>query len=304
MAPRPYWKGHIRLSLVSFPVQLHSATSTGGRVQFHQIHRESGRRVRHQKVVPDVGPIENDDIVKGFEVEKDHYVIVEADELDALKVESKHTIDLVQFVGGHEVDPLYFEKPYFVVPDGEMAQEAYRVIHKALRDSCKMALGQVVLSGREHLVAIRPCGRGMLLETLRSADEVKKGSPYFAEIEEGQVDEDQLGLAAELIKRKTAPFDPRKFTDHYEAALRELIKAKVEDRKVRIEPEAEPAGVVIDLMQALKKSLEGEKAGATAKKPGKGKTAEVRRLPTRKEPAKEPAKTSAKTQERPRRKSA
>jgi DNA end-binding protein Ku len=275
MAPRPYWKGHIRLSLVSFPVQLHSATSSGGLIRFHQIHRETRRRVRHQKVVPDVGPIENDEIVKGYEVEKDHYVIVEADEIDALKVESKHTIDLVQFVGGHEVDPLYFEKPYFVVPDGEMAQEAYRVIHKAL-----------------------------LLETLRSADEVKKGSPYFAEIETGDVDEDQLGLAAELIKRKTAPFDPRKFTDHYEAALRELIKAKVEDRKVRIEPEAEPAGVVIDLMQALKKSLEGEKAGATARKPGKGKTAEVRRLPTRKEPAKKPAKTSAKTQERPRRKSA
>lgn len=304
MAPRPYWKGHIRLSLVSFPVQLHSATSTGGRIQFHQIHRGTGRRVRHQKVVPEVGPVGNDEIVKGYEVEKDHYVVVEADELDALKVESKHTIDLVQFVGGHEVDPLYFEKPYFVVPDGEMAQEAYRVIRKALHDSGKMALGQVVLSGREHLVAIRPCGRGMLLETLRSADEVRKGSPYFAEIEDGAVDDDQLALATELIKRKTAPFDPRKFTDHYEAALRELIKAKVEQREVRARPEAEPPGVVIDLMQALKKSLESEKPGASAPKPAKGRTAEVRRLPTRKPPASKRAKADAKPQERRQRKSA
>lgn len=283
MAPRAYWKGHVRLSLVAFPVQLFSAAATGSRVAFHQIHGPTGQRVRYQKTVPGVGAVEKDDIVKGYEVDKDRYVTFSEEEIEAVRVESKHTIDLVQFVGAQEIDPLYFEKPYFVVPDGAVAGEAYRVIRDALRETRKLALGQVVLAGREHPVAIKPCGRGLLLETLRAADEVRKGSPYFAEIEEGTVDEDQLALARQLVERKTAPFDPARFVDHYETALRELIEAKSAGQRKRVGKPAAAGGggEVVDLMAALKKSLAGER-GAPRERKG---PAEVRDHPARK-PAK------------------
>ena len=235
MAPRAYWKGHVRLSLVSFPVQLFSATATGSRISFHQIHQPSGQRVRYQKTVPGLGPIDKDDIVKGYEVAKDSYITVAEDELEAIRVESKHTIDLVQFVGACEIDPLYYEKPYFLVPDGPVAQEAFRVVRQALQDTGQVALGQVVLSGRESFVALKPCGKGILLETLRSAEEVKKSTPYFAEIEDGAVDADQLALARQLIERKKAPFEPARFVDHYEAALRELIEAKAKGQRIKID---------------------------------------------------------------------
>ena len=209
MAPRAYWKGHVRLSLVSFPVQLFSATATGSRVSFHQIHAPSGQRVRYEKTVPGIGAIDRDEIVKGYEVAKDSYVTFADEELEAIRVESKHTIDLVQFVGACEIDPLYYEKPYFLVPDGTVAQEAFRVIRQALTDTGQVALGQVVLSGRESFVALKPCGKGMLLETLRAAAEVRKGTPYFAEIEDGPVDADQLALARQLIERKRGAVRPR-----------------------------------------------------------------------------------------------
>ena len=281
---RPYWKGHVRLSLVTFPVQLHTATANNARVRFHQLDRKTGQRIRYQKVVPEKGPVANDDIVKGYEIEPDQYVVVEPEELDALRLESRHTIDLVQFVDTCEIDPLYYEKPYYLVPDGEMAQEAYRVVQQALRDSGKVALGEVVLGGRESLVAIQPSGAGLLLETLRAADEVRKAKAFFAEIEPGEVDEDQLGLAVELIRRKSAPFDPGRFKDDYEAALRELIEAKVKQRKVRAPKDAPPERRVVDLMEALKRSLGADRKGGTAKPP-RGRTAEVREL--RRKPAKD-----------------
>jgi DNA end-binding protein Ku len=260
MAPRAYWKGHVRLSLVAFPVQLFSAAATGSRVSFHQIHRPSGQRVRYQKTVPGVGPVDKDEVVKGYEVAKDSYVTFAEDELEAIRVEGKHTIDLVQFVGACEIDPLYYEKPYFLVPDGKVAQEAFQVIRQALKDKGQVALGQVVLSARESFVALKPCGKGMLLETLRTAEEVKKGAPYFAGIEDPPVDQDQLALARQLIERKTAPFDPARFVDHYEAALRELIEAKAKGKRITIERgPAASDGRVIDLMAALKKSLSEER---------------------------------------------
>lgn len=274
MAPRAYWKGHVRLSLVAFPVQLFSATVTASRVSFNQIHGPTGQRVRHQKMVPGVGPIDADDIVKGFEVEKDRYVTFSDEELEAVRVESKHTIDLVQFVDAHEIDPLYYDKPYFLVPDGAVAQEAYQVIRQALRETRKLALGQVVLAGREHPVALKPCGRGLLLETLRAADEVRKGSSYFAEVEDGPVDEDQLALARQLVERKSAAFDPGRFVDHYEAALKELIEAKSAGKRTGA---VRPAGgEVVDLMAALKKSLAEDKVPR-----GKAGSAEVRDHPAR-----------------------
>ncbi len=292
--PRPYWKGHVRLSLVTFPVQLHTATASQARVQFHQLDRKSGQRIRYQKVVADRGPIANEDIVKGYEIEPEHYVVVEQDELAALRLESKHTIDLVQFVDTCEIDPLYYEKPYYVVPDGDMAQEAYRVVQQALRDSGKVALGEVVLSGRESLVAIQPSGAGLLLETLRASDEVKKAGSFFADIEAGEIDDDQLQLATELIKRKSAPFDPRRFKDDYEAALRELIEAKVKHHKVRAPDAVQPAGKVVDLMEALKRSLGAEQAGRRKPAAESGKSAEVRKLPSKTTKAKPKGAAGAK----------
>ncbi|MFL5337301.1 MAG: Ku protein [Geminicoccaceae bacterium] len=260
MAPRAYWKGHVRLSLVAFPVQLFSAATAGSRVSFHQIHRPSGQRVRYQKTVPGVGPVDKDEIVKGYEVAKDSYVTFADDELEAIRIESQHTIDLVQFVGACEIDPLYYDKPYFLVPDGKVAQEAFRVIRQALQDTGQVGLGQVVLSGRESFVALKPCGKGMLLETLRTAQEVRKDTPYFAEIEDGPLDQDQLTLARQLIERKTARFDPARFVDQYEAALRELIEAKAKGKRITVErgPVA-TQGQVVDLMAALKKSLSEER---------------------------------------------
>lgn len=296
MASRAYWKGHIRLSLVSFPVQLFTATSQASRISFHQYDRESGQRIRYQKVVEGGGPVEAEDIVKGYEIEKGKVVQVEADELDALKVESRHTVDLVRFVDAHGIDPLYYDNSYFVVPDGPMAQEAFRVIRKALADAGKVALGQLVLQGREHLAALQPCGRGMVLETLRNADEVKRGAPYFEEIEDGPVDEDQMALAGELVRRKAGKFEPEAFTDHYEQALRELIEAKAAGHEVRTETDDDrPTGEVIDLMTALKRSLGGDdKPGG--KKARKG-PATVTKLPDRKKPAS--GKKAAATDKKP-----
>jgi len=283
MAPRAYWKGHVRLSLVAFPVQLFTATATGSRISFNQIHGPTGQRVRYQKTVPGVGPVEPAEIVKGYEVAKGSYVTLAEEELAAIKLESKHTIDLVQFVGACEIDPLYYEKPYFMVPDGAVAQEAFRVIRQALRETGQVALGQVVLGGRESFVALKPCGKGILLETLRTVDEVRKAAPYFAEIEDGPVDEDQLALARQLIERKAAPFDPARFVDRYEAALRELIEAKAKGRRIQIaRGPAARGGQVIDLMAALKKSLSEERQA----KPGG--PAELRDHP-RKAAAKQPA---------------
>ncbi|WGF89219.1 non-homologous end joining protein Ku [Marinivivus vitaminiproducens] len=270
MASRPYWKGHIRLSLVSFPVELHTATNTGGRIHFHQIHRDTGKRIKLQKTVPEVGVVENDDIVKGYEVEKGSYITLEQDEIDELKVETKHTIDLNRFVDVHAIDPLYYDKPYYVLPEEGVAQEAFLVVRQALREAKKIALGQVVLSGREHLVAIQPCGKGMLLETLRTKDELKKGSALFADIEEGTIDDDQLGLARELIDRKAGRFDPGNFVDHYEAMLRELIEAKAEHREVRTEEAEEQGAEVIDLMDALKRSVGGGDDDAAPRKKTSG----------------------------------
>ena len=275
MAPRAYWKGHIRLSLVSFPVELYSATTSRARLAFHQIHRPTGERIRHQKVVPEIGPVDDDDIVKGLEVSKGEYLTFEPEEIEALRIESKHTIDLVQFVDQHEIDPLYFEKPYFVVPDGAVANEAYSVIRAALAAARKVALGQIVLAGRETLAALQPCGKGMLLETLRSADEVRRGAPYFAEIEATASDEDQLELAKELIRRKTAPFKPEKFVDHYEQALRELVEAKAAGRTIEAADDEPRRGKVIDLMQALKSSLRDEAPPPATRK---GRSAEVHEL--------------------------
>ena len=271
LGSRPLWSGNLRLALVSVPVKLFAATSGGARISFHQVHEPSGKRIRYEKVVPGIGPIDTDEIVKGFELDKGRYVLIDPDEIDALKLEAKKTLDLVQFVRGSEISPIWFDRPYYVVADGELAEEAYGVLRDALRRTELVGLGQFVMRGREYIAALKPCGNGLLLETLRFADEVRTAAPFFASVDDVEPDAELLGLAIELIKRKSGPFEPERFADSYTAAVRELIEAKAKKKKPVELGEAEPAsgaGKVIDLVEALKKSVaRGGKAGPAKRQP-------------------------------------
>ena len=277
MAARPLWSGQLRLSLVSMAVDLYSATQSGARISFRQIHEPSGKRVRYEKVVPGIGPVDKDEIVKGYELEKDQYVLLEPEEVDAVKLESKRTFELVQFVGACEIPPLYFDRPYYLVPADELAEDAYRVVREALRTSKKTGLGQITLRGKEYIAAVRDCGDGLLLETLHYPDEIRKADPLFSKIDDEKVQADLLDVATALIDKKTAAFDAEAFKDHYTVALRELIerKRKSKGKQVIEEEEEAPAPTpdnVVDLMAALKKSLEGSsgnKKKKTKKKPAK-----------------------------------
>lgn len=283
MAPRPYWKGHIRLSLVSFEVQLYTASRAAREFPLHQIDKKSGERIRYQTIVPGKGAIPRDEIIKGYEYEKDHYVLLEPEELDKLKIESKHTIDLVQFVDTHDIDIMYFDKPYYVAPGNELAEEAFRVVRDALRQSRKYALGQVVLGGRERIAALKPCGKGMVLETLRYGEEVRESQSYFEDIEDAPADEEQLELAEQLIKQKSAKFNPYKFKDHYDDAMRELIKSKLGDKHAKkVIEEKRPTAQVINLMDALKKSLRGEASGGAERSAEAKPRRKARRKPAKK----------------------
>jgi DNA end-binding protein Ku len=264
MATRAYWTGNIRLSLVSIPVQVIPATKNSAKISFHQVHKPSGSRIRYQKVVPGIGPVDTDEIVKGYEIEKDKYVLLEDKEIDDLKLEAKKTIDLVQFVGQHEIDPIYFERPFFVIPDDEEDNEAFIVLRDALRKTKTIGLGQIVIRGQGSIVALKPCGKGLLLETLRFADEIKKADSAFSGIKETKLDPDKVELAEELIERKTKRFHPEDFKDSYNDALRELIDAKAEHRKVRQIESPRGGAEIIDLMQALRKSV-GKDGGDTKK---------------------------------------
>src|SRR3954462_823778 len=267
MAARPIWRGQIRLALVSIPVELYSATRSGAQIQFHQVHEPSGKRIKYEKVVPGVGPVDKDEIVKGYEVSKGHYVLLDPEEIESVKLESRKTLDLVEFVDMHGIDPMYYDKPYFVVPADDLAEEAYVVMRDALKASKKVGVGQLAMRGQEYVVALKPCGRGLLLETLRYEDEENKAQSYFREIGESEPDADLLDMAAMLIERKTGKFDPSEFHNRYVDALHKLIEEKQRKKgeKVIQDPDADegpPKGSnVIDLMAALKRSLGDDKAG-------------------------------------------
>ena len=292
MPARAYWQGQIRLALVSIPVEIYSATRSGATVSFKQIHEPSGKPIHYEKVVTGIGPVDTDEIMKGFEVSKGEFVLLEQDEIDAVKLESKKTLELTQFVDASEIDVIYYEKPYFVVPADDLAEEAFIVLREALKRSKKVGLGQLALRGREYVVSLKPCGRGMVLETLRYADEVNKAQSYFREIPDDKPDPDLLDLAQALIDKKTGAFDPQEFHDRYVDALKDLIerKRKAKGRKI-IEEKDEGGGRsgsnVVDLMAALKKSMEGGKADAAP-----AKTAPSRK-PAAKTPAKKPATKAA-----------
>lgn len=296
MAARAYWQGQIRLALVSIPVEIYPATKSGAQIAFHQIHEPSGERIKYEKVAPGIGPVDADEIIKGFEVEKGEYVLLEQDEIDAVKLESKKTLELTQFVDSSEIDVLYYEKPYFVVPADDLAEEAFIVLREALRRTKKVGLGQLAMRGREYIVSLKPCGRGLILETLRYADEVHRAQGYFREIADSKPDAELLDLAEALIDRKTAAFDPQEFHNRYVDALKELIERKRKAKgKTRIIEEKDEGGRsasnVVDLMAALKKSMEGKAGGApakeaaskpAAKKPAAKKTAAKKAAPAKK----------------------
>jgi DNA end-binding protein Ku len=300
MAARAMWKGQLRLSLVSIPVELYSATKTGARISFRQIHEPTGKPIRYEKVVDGHGPVDADEIVKGFEYDKGNYVLLDPDEIEAVKLETRKTLELVQFVGACEIPPLYYDKPYYVVPTDELAEDAYRVVRDALRQSEKVGLGQLAMRGHEYLCAIRPCGDGLLLETLHYADEIRKADPLFSEISGKGADEELLEVATALIDRKTAKFDPKVFKDHYADALRDLIDSKTKSKtskRVDTGDDDRPAkggDNVVDLMSALKKSLETSN--------GKKKTAAAK--PSASRSTKTETKTAAKPKAAPRKKSA
>ena len=296
MAPRAYWSGRIRLALVSIPVEVVPATKTSSRISFHQIHEPSGKRIRYEKVVPGIGPVDTGEIVKGYEVEKGKYVLLSDEEIADVKLEAKKSIDLVQFVDAGAIDPIYFEKPYYILPseEDEDAEEAYIVLRDALKKTNKIGLGQIVVRGQGSIVAIKPFDKGLLLETLRYADEVKKADTAFDDVPAKKVDADLVELAQELIDKKSGDFHPEKFKDTYTVALRELIKAKQENRPPREIEEAPPASNVINLMDALKRSVKGGSAAEPkAEKTQKSETGGTRKTTRKTKSASKTAKKSA-----------
>jgi DNA end-binding protein Ku len=312
---RPYWSGQIQISLVSFGVKLFVATEAKSDIHFHQIDRKTGERVRHQKVL--ASAIENDpdeaadadevvgrsQIVKGYEYSKGQYVTIEPEELEHLRVPSKHTMEVTQFVDREQLPPEFFEKPYFVVPENDAQTEAFTTVRQALEDTGKAAISKIAFGGREHVVAIVPAGSeahgGMMAYTMRYAAELRDPTEYFQDIKKIKVSSDSLSLAKELIKRKAKPFDPSKFVDGYEVAVKELVEAKLKHAPVPHEEAPAPAkGKVINLMDALRKSVSGDSH------PAKKTAAKKHGLALVKGAAKKQTPHAAKSKATPKRKSA
>jgi DNA end-binding protein Ku len=265
--PRAQWKGFLRLSLVTIAVELYNAVEAGADIGFNMIHKPTGKRVNYTKTVGGE-PVENADIVKGYPIERDTYVTFTAEELDAVRLETKKTLDLSEFVDVSQIDPRYFERPYYIAPADEFAAEGYLVIREALIRMGKLGIGQVTMSGREHLVAVGPIGKGLGMQILRYADEVRKADPFFEKVPSVKLDEEMVALATQLIQQKaTDEWKPEKYRNHYVEAVRELIKEKAKGHVITTAEEpAAPRGTVINLMDALRKSVQGEgkRAPATA----------------------------------------
>jgi DNA end-binding protein Ku len=272
---RPYWSGHIQISLVSFGVSLYVATEAKSQISFHQISRSTGERVRHQKVLQSAvdsggdetgAVVQKDEIVKGYEHRKGEYVIIEPSELEQLRVPSKHTIEVSQFIDLIELHPEYVEKPYFVTPENDGQAEAFAVVRQALVNTSKAAIGKIAFSGREHVVAIVPAeGKGMMAYTLRYQNELRNKEEYFRDIKTAEVSVDSLELAESLIKKKSSKFDLGKFEDGYEVAVKELVEAKVNHLPApKDEAPQTSSGKVINLMDALRKSVASDKSGKPA----------------------------------------
>ncbi len=265
MAPRPSWKGHLRLSLVSCPVRLYPATSSGNRISFNQLHRETHNRINVKPVDPELGLVERSDLVRGYEYEPKRYVIIEDEDLESVKIESSHAMNIEAFVAAGEVDPIWQDAPYYLAPDGAMAEETFIVLREALRRTGKLAIARLVLSSRERVVTIGARETGMFVQTLRNPAEVRASATYFDEIPQGSPDPEMLQLAEALIAQKSTTFDPQAYEDRYEAALMEMIREKLKGHKPVLAAEPEQANV-IDLMAALKASLGQSKPPAKSRR--------------------------------------
>jgi DNA end-binding protein Ku len=261
MRGRPTWQGHLKLSLVTCPVALYPGVRRAGDVHFNMLSAKTHNRIRMIPTDPETGPVERSDIVKGYEIDKDRYVIVTDEEIAAVRLESTRTIDIDRFVDVADIDRMYWNEPYFLLPDGKLALEAYAVIREAMQATGRIALGRVVMHARERLMAIEPRDEGLVAYTLRSKDEVRDAGEAFEDIPATKADPAMVDIAEKIIDQLAGPFDPSKFTDRYEEALRKLIAQKQKGKGRIAEVEEPEVTKVIDLMAALKKSL-GEGAGA------------------------------------------
>jgi DNA end-binding protein Ku len=255
VAPRAYWKGYLKLSLVSCPIALFPATSEREKISFHQINKETGHRIRYKKVDADTGDeVDNTDIVKGYEIAKGEYIELEPEELEAVAIESKRVIEIEEFVPRGEIDELYLRDPYYIVPDGEVGQQAFAVIRDAIRKEGMVALGKVVFTSREHIIALEARGKGMVGVTLRYPYEVRDEKDYFDTIEDEKIPKDMIDLAVHIVETKTGHFKPQQFKDEYEDALKDLLRRKQKGEKIERPRERAPSNV-INLMDALRQSL-------------------------------------------------
>ena len=265
MAARANWKGYLKLSLVSCAVALYPATSTSSRVRFNTLNRATGNRVKQQYIDPATGEtVDAEDRVKGYEVGKNAYVFIEDEELDAIKIESTHTIDIESFVPVEQVDKRYLEAPYYIAPDDKVAQEAFAVIRDAMKEKGKAGIARVVISRRERMVLLEPLGKGIMATMLRYPYEVRGEEPYFEDIPELNIPKEMRDLAGHIIETKSADFEPAKFEDRYENAMIELVKSKETGRPVAA-PEAPRPSNVVNLMDALRKSIAAEPPAASKK---------------------------------------
>ncbi len=294
---------------MALPIKLYSALDSREKIAFNQIHEPTKQRIKYEKVVPGVGAVDKDEIVKGYEFQKGRYVLFSDEEFDALKIESKKTLDMVQFAPADTIDPLYFDKPYYALPDGKLADEPYRVVRDALRKTNSVGLGQITMRGRSYIAAVKAYEDGLLVETVHYAEELRAAKSFFDDIPKGDSDPDLVDLAEELIKRKKADFDPSRFEDEYAQALERLVKKKIErEGELVLEDQEEPSpeygGNVVSLVDALKKSLakkqtapDGEGAHEADDRPApkrKAAAEKVRAAPRAKAPAKAAAKAAPK----------
>lgn len=294
-APRSFWKGHLRLALVTIPIRLVSATASEDKIALHQVDRKSRQRIRYQKIAGESGKVvPQQDIVQGYELDDGSYVLFESDELDNLKLTTRHTVELTQFVDAGSINTMYFDNPYYVLPDGEVAEEGYRIIRDALRASKRIGIGQLTIRGRENLIALQPLEDGLMLETLRYEAELRKPEDVFSGIGKSKLRPELIDMAKQLISERTKPFDAGDFSNHYADALRKLVKEKVEGgEQIEVSggDDTHSGSTVIDFMEALRRST-----AATKKPAGKTKTAAAaqRREPVKRAPAKSPkSKTRA-----------
>jgi DNA end-binding protein Ku len=272
MAYRPTWQGNLKLSLVTCPVALYTATNASGDIHFNLINPKTNNRIKMITTDPDTGPVERSELVKGYEVSKGQYILLSDEEIKSVKLESTKTIDIERFVPETEIDRIYWDHPYYLAPDGKLAQEAFAVIREAMRESGQIALGRVVLSTRERLLALEPRGKGILAYSLRSEDEVRSAEEIFGGISDAAPDRQMIAIAEKIIEQQEGPFDTALFVDRYEEALKKLIEDKQKGQKPVVAAEPEDTNVV-DLMAALRASLQGKSAPASGAKPRDGKAA-------------------------------